>query len=215
MSQSPKRAILFDLDGTLVDSLEDMASALDRALVEHGLATPARDAVRSWVGHGAKNLVARAVAPELVDTVLARFRVHYEAHPIVHTQLYAGVAPVLDALTAAGHTLAVLTNKPHELAVAICAPLLAPWPFAAIVGARAGVALKPDPAAALAIAAELAIPPERWTMVGDSEVDIEMAQAAGMRAVAVSWGFRPRSELALARPALLVDEPAGLHALVD
>ncbi|MDB4957408.1 MAG: Phosphoglycolate phosphatase [Myxococcales bacterium] len=210
-----RRAILFDLDGTLVDSLEDIAVALDAALGDLGLPLPTRADVRSWIGGGARNLVAQATPPARVDDVLARFRTHYAAAPVAHTRLYEGLAPVLDALAAAGHALAVLTNKPHDLALQICDPLLARWPFAAIVGAQTGVPLKPDPAAALVLSKRLGVAPDRCAMVGDSAIDIEMAHAAGMRAIAVTWGFRPRAELEAARPALLVDSPEGLRALVS
>jgi len=213
------RAVLFDLDGTLVDSLADIASALSLALADHGLEKPAIEVVRTWIGGGARNLVAHAIdaarlQPDMTDRVLARFRIHYAAAPIVETRLYAGIAPILDELTVADLRLAVLTNKPHELAVQICGPLLAPWPFGAIVGQRPGIALKPDPGSALEIATDLGIPPDDCAFVGDSAVDLETAKAAGMRAVGVTWGFRPRSELLALDPWLLVDEPAGLRALL-
>jgi len=213
------RAVLFDLDGTLVDSLADIASALSAALGELGLARPELDTVRTWIGGGARNLVAHAVdasrlSPDMVDVVLARFRAHYAAAPIVETRLYPGIAPILDELIGADLRLAVLTNKPHDLAVRICGPLLAPWPFGAIVGQRPGIALKPDPGAALEIANDLGIPPEACAFVGDSAIDLETARAAGMRGIGVTWGFRPRTELAALDPWLLVDEPAGLRALI-
>jgi len=213
------RAVLFDLDGTLIDSLADIASALSLALADHGLATPSVDTVRTWIGGGARNLVAHAIdaarlQPDMIDRVLARFRIHYAAAPIVETRLYAGLAPVLDELTVADLRLAVLTNKPHDLAVRICAPLLAPWPFGAIVGQRPGIALKPDPGAALEIAADLGIPPDECAFVGDSAIDLQTAKAAGMRSVGVTWGFRPRSELLAHDPWLIVDQPQDLRALL-
>lgn len=213
------RAVLFDLDGTLVDSLADIASALSKALADSGLAQPSLDTVRTWIGGGARNLVAHAIdaarlAPDMVDVVLARFRAHYTAAPIVETRLYAGLAPILDELVVAGLRLAVLTNKPHDLAVRICGPLLAPWPFDLILGQRPGIALKPDPGAALQIAADLGVPPADCAFVGDSAVDLETARAAGMRGLGVSWGFRPRAELEACTPWLLIDEPAGLRALL-
>lgn len=208
------RAVLFDLDGTLVDSLDDIASALDAALIDLGLPVPTRAQVRSWIGGGARNLVARAVVAERVDAVLARFRVHYAATPVKHTRVYAGLDAVLDRFVDAGLSLAVLTNKPHALAVPICAQLLSRWPFAPILGQREGVAIKPDPASAIAIAGELGIPPDACAFVGDSAIDLETAHAAGMRAVGVTWGFRPRSELEALRPSLLADEPEHLLALL-
>ena len=213
------RAALFDLDGTLVDSLADIALALSLALADHALPKPSLDTVRTWIGGGARNLVAHAIdaarlAPDMVDVVLARFRVHYAAAPIVETRLYPGLAPILDELVGAELRLAVLTNKPHDLAVRICGPLLAPWPFGVIVGQRPGIALKPDPGAALEIAAQLGVPPEDCAFVGDSAIDLDTARAAGMRAVGVTWGFRPRAELEACHPWLVIDEPAGLRALL-
>jgi phosphoglycolate phosphatase len=207
------RALIFDLDGTLVDSLEDLAAALDAALVDHGLPTPTRAQVRTWVGGGARALVAHAVTAAQVDPVLARFAVHYAAAPVVRTVLYPGLAPVLDEL-AAGHRLAVLTNKPEPLAVAICGRLLARWPFAIIHGQRPGVPLKPDPTSALAIAHALAVEPAACAVIGDAPTDVATAHAGGMRAVGVTWGYRSRAELTAARPTLLVDRPEELRALV-
>jgi phosphoglycolate phosphatase len=207
------QAIVFDLDGTLVDSLDDIANALFAAMADHGLPLPTRDQVRSWIGSGARTLVVRAVEPALVDPVFARFRVHYAAAPVVHTALYPGLAPVLDRFVAAGARLAVLTNKPHELTVSICDRLLARWPFSPIVGARDGVPLKPDPTTALAIARELGVPPDACALVGDAGTDIATARAAGMRPVGVTWGFRPRTDLVDA--ALVVDTPDELGQLLS
>jgi phosphoglycolate phosphatase len=207
------QVIVFDLDGTLVDSLDDIANALVAAMADHALPPPTRDQVRSWIGAGARTLVARAVEPALVEPVYAEFRVRYAASLVVHTALYAGLAPVLDRFVAAGARLAVLTNKPQTLTLAICDHLLARWPFSPIVGARDGVPLKPDPTSALAIARELGVPPAACALVGDSASDIATARAAGMRPVAVTWGFRPRAELVDA--ALVVDTPNQLNALVE
>jgi phosphoglycolate phosphatase len=206
------RALVFDLDGTLVDSLPDIAAALAAALAEHAIAAPSLDTVRGWIGGGARALIGHAVAPALVEPVFARFLVHYAAAPVAHTRLYPGLGPVLDRL-ARSCTLAVLSNKPHELTLQIAAALLAPWPFAVIVGAHPGVPLKPDPRAALAVAAQLDVAPGACTLIGDAPSDVATAQAAGMQAIAVAWGYRPRAELAAAGPAWIADAPAALLAL--
>ncbi len=210
---SPPPAVIFDLDGTLVDSLDDIALALGRALADAGLPPPPRPRVRAWVGDGARSLVARALAGRAdVDAVLARFRDHYRAHPVVHTRVYDGVAAVLDAVVAAGRRLAILSNKPDDLTRTVADALLAAWPFAVVRGHRPDHPLKPDPAAALAVAAELGVAPARCTFVGDSEVDVATGRAAGMRTAAVSWGLRDRAVLAAAGPDHLVDAPAELLA---
>ena len=203
------RAILFDLDGTLVDSVDDIAAALVRAMAERGLAAPARAQVRDWIGGGARTLVERAVPAADVDAVLVGFRAHYAAAPVVHTRVFAGLAAVLDRLTV---PLAVVTNKPHDLAVRIAAAVLAPWRFAVVTGHRAGVALKPDPEMALAAAAALGVAADACALVGDAGTDIEAAHAAGMMSVAVTWGYRPRAELVGAQ--LVIDTPAELAQLI-
>ena len=207
-----RRLIIFDLDGTLVDSLEDIACALDLALDDHGLSRPTRTQVRSWIGGGMRNLITKAVAPPLVDPVLARFRAHYAAAPVVHTKLYAGLDAVLDQL-APRASLAILSNKADALTKRIAEVLLARWHFAPVIGQRDHVALKPSPDAALEIARTVGVAPADCTLVGDSEVDIATAHAAGMTGVGVSWGFRPRAELAAA--SWIADTPAELARLIS
>ena len=210
------QAVIFDLDGTLVDSLDDIASALGGALGDAGLPAPATATVRGWIGDGARNLVARALDGRAdVDAVLARFRERYRAAPIVRTRLYDGLAAALDLLAAPGRSFAVLSNKPHELTQVIAERLLAAWPFAAVFGQRQGMPLKPDPAAALVAADELGVRPARCAFVGDSAVDMHTARAAGMRAVGVTWGFRPRAELEAAGADAIIDHPAQLAAAIN
>jgi phosphoglycolate phosphatase len=207
------RALVFDLDGTLVDSLDDIALHLNAVLVERGLPVRARDEVQEWVGHGAEQLVTHAVPdPADVTEALAAFRAHYRARPVVHTRVFDGLADVLDRL-APGRTLAVLSNKPHELTVAVVDALLRRWSFPVVVGMRAGKPHKPDPAALLGVAAELGIAPRDCVMIGDSEVDIATARAASVPCIAVSWGLRAVAVLEAARPSFLVHTPDELGAL--
>jgi len=209
------QAVIFDLDGTLVDSLDDIASALGGAMGDAGLPAPPALTVRAWIGDGARNLVVRAVEGRAdVDAVLASFRERYRAAPVVKTQLYAGLAAALDALAAPGRSFAILSNKPHDLTKVIADRLLSAWPFAAVFGQRTGMPLKPDPAAALVAADELGVSPARCAFVGDSGVDIETARAAEMRAIGVTWGFRPRAELEAAGADVIVDRPAELLEVI-
>jgi phosphoglycolate phosphatase len=206
---------VFDLDGTLVDSLADIADHLDAALSDHGLPPPPRTDVGEWVGHGAENLIARAVPSlDLVAPVLARFRERYRAAPVVKTRLYDGLADVLDRL-APDRRFAILSNKPHDLTVAVADTLLRRWKFEPTLGARRDRPHKPDPRAVLPIAAELGVTPDACVLVGDSEVDVDTARDAGLISVAVSWGLRRRAVLEAARPDHLVDSPAALGALFD
>jgi phosphoglycolate phosphatase len=210
---SPIRGIVFDLDGTLVDSLADIADHLDAALADHGLPPPPRGEVGDWVGHGAENLIARAVPSlDLVASVLATFRARYRAAPVVKSRLYAGLADVLDRI-APDRRLAILSNKPHDLTVAVADALLRRWRFEPTLGARGDHPHKPDPRAVLPIAAELGVTPDACVLVGDSEVDIDTARDAGLISVAVTWGLRRRAVLEAARPDYLVDTPAALAAL--
>jgi phosphoglycolate phosphatase len=170
--------------------------------------------VRDWIGTGARALVERAVAHGGggdVDRAFAAFRELYRATPVRDTAVYEGVAGVLDRL-GARYRLGVLSNKPHDLTVTIVERLL-PGRFAAVAGARDGVALKPDRAAGAAIAADLGVLPAACALVGDSAVDIAAARAAGMRAIAVTWGFRGRAELVAAGPDAIADDPAELLAI--
>lgn len=209
------RAAIFDLDGTLVDSLGDIAHALGAAMAVYGLPAPPLADVRGWVGDGARSLVARAVgALADVDAVHGAFREAYRSAPLTHTRLYDGLAGALDELAARGLTFAIVSNKPHELTRVLAEAMLEPWPFAVVFGQRANLPLKPDPTVALIAADELGLAPASCAFVGDSGIDVATARAAEMRAVAVSWGFRPRHELVAAAPDALVDAPDALCAAV-
>lgn len=202
--------MVFDLDGTLVDSLGDIITHLNGALADHGLPTRGAEQIAEWVGYGAEQLVARAVpSANLAAPVLATFRARYRGRPVIETHLYPGLDRVLDALEPR-YQLAVLSNKPHDLTCAIAQRLLHRWPFAIIAGEREGWARKPDPAGLLSIIAQLGC--AEAIMIGDSEVDVATARAAGVRSIAVTWGFRPRERLAGA--GALADTPAQLAALL-
>ena len=205
------RAIVFDLDGTLVDSIADIVAHLNAALGDHGLAARDSAEIAEWVGYGAEQLVPRE---DLVTPVLATFRARYRARPVIDTRLYAGLADVLDGLTAR-YRLAVLSNKPHELTVDVCTALLAGWPFTVIHGARADRPRKPDPQALHAVASELGVEISQCALVGDSEVDVATARAAGAISIGVSWGLRPLGVLVDARPDYLVHTPHELRALFE
>jgi phosphoglycolate phosphatase len=207
------RAVIFDLDGTLVDSLSDIITHLNSSLADHGLPVRSSVEIGEWVGYGAEQLVQRAVPTSaLVSPVLATFRARYRAQPVIQTKLYDGLADVLDVL-APTRTLAVLSNKPHDLTVSVVEQLLGRWKFAVVHGQHPERPRKPDPGSIKTVCSELRVPLTDAVLVGDSEVDIATARAAEMRGVCVTWGLRDAASLRAAGPAIAVDTPAQLGAL--
>lgn len=202
------RLAILDLDGTLVDSVDDLAASVNHALAALGLPARTTAEIRSFVGEGARVLVARAIAPrdELLEPALALWREHYDAHCLDRTRLYPGVDA---ALAGAGRVLAVHTNKPGALARKILAGLGVSGRFAAIVGGD-DAPRKPDPAGALAIMAQVGASRADTVFVGDSRVDVATARAAGVALVAVTWGLAARDELAAAGATVFARDAAEL-----
>ncbi|HEX5745232.1 MAG TPA: HAD family hydrolase [Archangium sp.] len=192
------RAALFDLDGTLLDSLHDIGAAMNHALVTHGLPVHPLADYRRFVGEGVRVLVARAVPPgheDIHEAVMAAYKAFYAEHLLDHTRPYPGVREVLARLRGEGVKLAVLSNKPDAATRQLVAALLPDVRFGAIYGERVGVPRKPDPTSALGIASELGVAPGDCAFIGDTAVDMETARAAGMYSVGVTWGFRGVEEL--------------------
>lgn len=191
------RGVLFDLDGTLTDTLADIADAMNRALRLHHLPEWDVDEYRYLVGNGAKTLSERCVREhqELAPAVRQTYQAYYETHNLIRTQPYEGIRDMLAAMADMGLTLAVLSNKPDADTKAVVRHFFPEIPFAVVRGQVEGVPVKPDPAGALAIARELAIPPEEFLYLGDTDVDMRCARAAGMHPVGVLWGFREEEEL--------------------
>jgi len=210
----PYQAVIFDLDGTLLDTLEDIGDAVNRVLSGRGLPVHLIDAYRFLVGDGIAMLITRALPEdkrdaETVRSCLEAFRADYNRHWNVKTRLYDGVGAMLDALTARGMKQAILSNKPHEFTEQCVMEFLSKWSFDAVIGQREGVPLKPDPAGALAIAHTLGIPPAAFFYLGgDTAVDIKTALAAGMTPVGVLWGFRPAKELRESGAKILIEQPS-------
>lgn len=196
----PFRAVLFDLDGTLLDTLRDLGEAMNLVLAQRGYPTHPIDAYRYFVGEGAALLVARAFPEAHRDEAstqagLAEYRAAYERHWNVHTRPYDGIPDLLDALAARGMALGILSNKPHGMTLRCVEGYLARWTFACVLGQRESVARKPDPAGALEAARRMRVAPDAVLYVGDTATDMDTARAAGMFAVGATWGFRPESEL--------------------
>lgn len=191
------KAVLFDLDGTLTDTLEDISVAMNRALRLHGLPEWPREDYRYLVGNGARVLAQRCVRErqELAESVRQTYQAYYQAHNLVRTRPYDGVPELLRALAAQGMKLAVLSNKPDADTVRVVRHFFPDVPFAVVRGQREGVPVKPDPAGAVEIAAQMEISPGDFLYLGDTDVDMTCARAAGMHPVGVLWGFRTEEEL--------------------
>lgn len=204
------RLAIFDLDGTLVDSLDDLHASVNHALRAVGLPPRTRAEVHGFVGEGARVLLARAVAPadHLLEPALQAWRPHYEAHCLDRTRLYPGVAALL-AAAPPERALAVHTNKPGSMARKILAGLGVLPRLAAVLGGDEAPR-KPDPAGTLALMARAGATAAGTVFVGDSRVDAETARAAGVPFVAVTWGFGARAELAALGAAAVVDDAAAL-----
>jgi len=214
---SRRCGIIFDLDGTLADTLDDIAAALNAALRSLGRPEAPRDVVRTWVGDGLPTLCRRALPDVDVET-LQRFIITaldaYRRHPLDHTVLYPGVRELLDELSRRGIPMSVLSNKPHELTVKTVAGLNIADHFRVVRGYVSEEEKKPSPIAALAIAGDWSLAPASVLFVGDSTADVATARAAAMVPVAVTWGFCSRDQLASAGATRFIDHPSQLVALL-
>jgi phosphoglycolate phosphatase len=220
---SPKyQAVIFDLDGTLLDTIEDIAGATNRVLEVRGLAPFSVEETKLLVGDGIDEMVRRTFAlrgigtlsDAAVEVIIQEYRREYQACWRSHSRPYTGVPELLDELARRGTKTAVLSNKSHPFTAAMTAELLAGFRFDLVRGALPGVPLKPDPASALAIAGELGVPPEACLFLGDTNIDMKTATAAGMFAVGALWGFRTADELLTSGAAALVSSPHELLGLL-
>ena len=213
-----QKAVVFDLDGTLADTLEDLAASANHALHQLGVPTHPTAAFRQYVGDGVVVLARRVLPPgrdDLVEPAIEGFRRHYAEHWSDRTRPYEGVPELLDGLAARGIPMAVLSNKPDDFTREMVAAFFGRWDFRAVVGHRRDCPPKPDPAGATAVARALAVPPADCLYVGDTHTDMRTAVAAGMVPIGVSWGFRDREELVAHGARVVIDTPTDLLRLVD
>ncbi len=213
-------AVLFDLDGTLLDTLEDLSDSMNAVLAARGHPTHALDAYRYYVGDGIEKLVWRTLPEESRDaeTVAAaveEMRTAYRQRWNVKSRPYDGVDVLLRELRAAGMRLVVYSNKPEAFTQLCVEELLDPQDFEIVRGARAGWPCKPDPTAALAIAGEMGLAPARFLYLGDTNTDMKTAQGAGMYSVGAAWGFRPTEELVESGAEVVIERPEALLELLD
>lgn len=211
--------VVFDLDGTLLNTLEDLAEATDWVCARHGWPGHTLEEYKSFVGNGAGKLLERVTPPqvELTDALRGRlmteFTGRYTTHSGSKTRAYAGMPEALSDLRAAGVSMAVLTNKPHAAAGPVVERYY-PGVFAAVQGAVPGAPLKPDPTLLRAVMERIGAPAERTLFVGDSDVDVGTGKNGGLPVCGVLWGFRDRAELEAAGADFLAERPEQLAELI-
>lgn len=210
-------AAIFDLDGTLLDTLEDLKNACNHVLTELDLPTRTLEEIRSFVGNGILNLIRRAVPAgtdeEIIRRAYERFLPWYNAHCMDETRPYPGIPEVITALRNAGLRTAVVSNKADPAVQELISHFF-PGRFDAIAGEKEGVRKKPAPDTVFSVLHTLDCPPEKAVYIGDSDVDIETAANAGTSCIAVTWGFRSREFLLAHGAEILAEEPEMLCDLI-
>ena len=212
------QTILFDLDGTLLDTLEDLADAVNHILERHRCPQRTLDEVRLFVGNGLGMLMRRSLPAQYSQTVsdllAEELRTYYTAHSRIKTAPYAGVRELLETLHAAGAKVAVVSNKADEAVGELCS-FYFPGLVDAAVGETAGRRPKPAPDAVELALERLHVDKTDAVYVGDSQVDLDTAKAAGLSRIALAWGFRPREDLVQARAETLADSVEALSRLLQ
>lgn len=213
------QAVIFDLDGTLLDTLTDIADSANRVLIAHGFAPHERDAYRWFVGDGSAILMTRALprdqrTTEMIQSCLRGFISDYNQNWHRATRPYDGLLDLLGDLRDRQIKLSVVTNKPHRFAGAMMAHYFGDYSFDPILGQQDGIPKKPDPRQALSSAVQMGVAPSSCIFIGDSAVDMETARNAGMQPVGAGWGFRPARELMDAGALTVIHHPQELLDLI-
>lgn len=207
------KAVIFDLDGTLLNTLEDLQDAVNHALAEYHMPLRTLEEIRSFVGNGIDKLMERAVpegkAHPDFDAALACMKAYYAVHCKDKTCPYEGILPLLEELRKRGMKLAIVSNKTDAEVKVLSKEYFGDY-FIASIGEMAGVDKKPAPDTALKALEELGVSKEQAVYVGDSDVDVKTAQNAGLRNIAVTWGFRSRSFLEKQGAEEFIDSPMEL-----
>lgn len=215
------KAIIFDLDGTLLDSVVDIALANNVVLEANGLSGHTVERYIEFIGNGARRLVQLSLPERLavdekqVDFFLAAYKNAYKKNIVVESKLYDGIPELLTVLNQKDIPLAINTNKPHDQTQLIADKLLSIYKFEKIVGQSDGIQKKPNPQGALQIAKNLSLQPSEILFVGDSEVDVKTALAAKMQIVCVTWGYSLKDKMVEAGCTHFVDTAEELKIVIE
>jgi len=214
------QAIIFDLDGTLLNTLSDLGNTVNRVLTNHGFPTHKIDAYRFFVGDGARMLITRALPHQardenIINACLKGFLEEYEQGSDIETELYPGISEMLDNLSELGIKLAVLSNKPHKATIKCMEAYFSKWKFEMILGEKETIPRKPDPAGALLIARQIGLPVSSFLYVGDSGVDMKTAVSAGIFPAGALWGFRTETELRDNGAKTLLKHPLDVLEIIE
>ncbi|MBI1871537.1 MAG: HAD family hydrolase [Chlamydiae bacterium] len=209
------KAVLFDLDGTLLDTLADLANSMNTVLENFNFPIHPIESYKSFVGEGVEYLAMMALpAKERQDSMIQNcvqaMRKEYQKRWNELTQPYPGIPELLDELAKRQVKLSILSNKPHDFTKIIVEQFLPKWKFKVVLGAQNTLPKKPHPKAALQIAKEMEEPPEKIIFLGDTKIDMETAVTAGMYAIGALWGFRTREELLQSGAKSLIQKPEEL-----
>ena len=209
---------IFDMDGTILDTLEDLKNALNYSLEHHGYPTRSLDEVRRFVGNGIRRLITlgapEGTSEESVDKIFSDFNDYYKIHSADNTKTYPGILELIDNLQSDGIKTAVVSNKADYAVQDLCAEYF-PGCFDAQVGEREGIRRKPAPDSVNEVLRKLAVSKEQAVYIGDSEVDVATAQNAGMDLIGVEWGFRGRELLAEKGAKIIVERPEEIEQIIN
>lgn len=214
------KACIFDLDGTLTDTLDSLTYSVNETLKEMNLPEITSEQCRAFVGNGARYLMEKAVSVSeehlsRLEEAMERYGRIFDQNCTYHVVPYDGILSMLEELHQKGMQLAVLTNKPHKQAVHVVEEIFGKDRFQIIQGQKEGVPRKPDPTAAISIAQQFGITPAETVYIGDSEVDVATGLAAKMLTIGVSWGFRKRQVLEEAGATCIADHPSEIMEWIE
>lgn len=208
-SLKPK-GVIFDLDGTLIDSVADICAFANRMLEKYGFPTHTLDKYIDWIGDGARKLIERAcpsdIDAETFESLFAEYLLIYEQDTHTESDLYEGIPELLDRLNSKEIPIAILTNKPHKVMLKTVESYFDKWDFITVQGQEDGKPKKPDPAGALAIAEMMKLKPKELAFIGDSAVDVKTGNAAGMTSICTSKGYETLENIKAAKPDYLIEE---------